>query len=934
MRQDFTTSSDTPKRWARWEWAALAAITLVAAFLRTYLLRVFPPGVHFDEAVYGLQAEEIYRGSFPIFFKSYTGREPFYMYLVALVYLFTGPNTFGLRLASALIGTLTVPITYLAFRQMFGRWVALVGAFITATAYWHFNVTRTGFCWTLMPLVETMAIYFLWRGYHEGKKWLFILGGIATGSTLYIYLAARFFPLTMLLILLYLFIVDRQRFRAQWKGITLAVASAALTFAPLGIYYLRNSHDFWERANQVGVWAKAGERSPLSIIAENIYHMGITYLPHLNMSTRYSLQGKPVFDILIGPFFLLGVAVALWRWRQQPYGILLLWWLGMSLPPILTAEPMPVGQRMFGVIPAIYGLAAVGMLVLLGWLKAHIQWWKAAALCAGVILAAEGIWNGIHYFTIWAPSRTVYYGFHSDYVQIAHLAKAEMTAGHTVIIASEHYKHPSSVFTEPVTVNAKWLVGKKLAVLPAWDGREIDYFVPVAHANPITPALQVIERVACSKEEFRNRVGDVGVVLYRICRPPAAEHPDSPVATLGDEVRLWGLQVPRKATRGEPLRVGIEWEVLKPASGARNFAVHLVDAQDLLWAQTDEIGYLPSEWQPGDHVWQWLDVPLDLWLAPGTYMARLILSGDHAIPLPVRDAQGAMRGVYVDAGEVAIAVGQRWLQPIQASAPSLGAVRVPRWTLADAERRPGETVLVEVDWQAVQPTTSRTSARLWLADSAGDVPASWEYPLAVDYPAAGWAVGEVVRQRYLLRLPADIAEGVYTLMMTLPGQANAVSLGSVRIAGVTRMMTPPPMSHPLAQPFRLGNQIELLGYDLDKEVLSAGEPASLTLYWRALTIIHAEYKVFVHLIDADGKIVSQSDAAPANWTRPTTGWITGEVVADTHTLQVPAGSAPGNYRIAVGMYEPHDLERLDARTVSGERLPDDQAVVGQITIVD
>ncbi len=86
------TSPGTPKLWKRWELGALVVVTLLGAFLRLYRLDVLPPGVHYDEDVYGLQGQSIYEGHFPVFFQSYTGREPFYMHLVALVYLFTGPK--------------------------------------------------------------------------------------------------------------------------------------------------------------------------------------------------------------------------------------------------------------------------------------------------------------------------------------------------------------------------------------------------------------------------------------------------------------------------------------------------------------------------------------------------------------------------------------------------------------------------------------------------------------------------------------------------------------------------------------------------------------------------------------------------------------------------------------------------------------------------
>lgn len=126
--------------------------------------------------------------------------------------------------------------------------------------------------------------------------------------------------------------------------------------------------------------------------------------------------------------------------------------------------------------------------------------------------------------------------------------------------------------------------------------------------------------------------------------------------------------------------------------------------------------------------------------------------------------------------------------------------------------------------------------------------------------------------------------------------------------------------------------MELLGYDLAKDTWAPDEPISLTLYWRALAAMSTEYQTFVHLLNADGTVVSQSDAAPAGWTRPTTGWLPGEVITDAHTLPPTAARVAGRYRIAVGMYDPRTMTRLEMRTATEERVPDDAAVLTEITI--
>ena len=85
---------------------------------------------------------------------------------------------------------------------------------------------------------------------------------------------------------------------------------------------------------------------------------------------------------------------------------------------------------------------------------------------------------------------------------------------------------------------------------------------------------------------------------------------------------------------------------------------------------------------------------------------------------------------------------------------------------------------------------------------------------------------------------------------------------------------------------------------------------AVPLLWRAEAETPTDYRVFVHLVDATGNIVAQSDAAPADWTRPTTGWLLGEYVLDTHTLTLPATLPDGPLSLRVGLYDPDTGARL------------------------
>ncbi|MGQ9585033.1 MAG: hypothetical protein ACUVXG_06485 [Anaerolineae bacterium] len=112
---------------------------------------------------------------------------------------------------------------------------------------------------------------------------------------------------------------------------------------------------------------------------------------------------------------------------------------------------------------------------------------------------------------------------------------------------------------------------------------------------------------------------------------------------------------------------------------------------------------------------------------------------------------------------------------------------------------------------------------------------------------------------------------------------------------------------------------------LEAEVMgSPADPAGigLELQWQAWGDLHADYTVFVHLVDGSGKIVAQRDGQPREGQRPTSGWRSGEIVADAYTLHVNEGMAAGPFRIALGWYRGQPDERLPLVRASLPAEPD------------
>jgi 4-amino-4-deoxy-L-arabinose transferase-like glycosyltransferase len=129
-----------------------------------------------------------------------------------------------------------------------------------------------------------------------------------------------------------------------------------------------------------------------------------------------------------------------------------------------------------------------------------------------------------------------------------------------------------------------------------------------------------------------------------------------------------------------------------------------------------------------------------------------------------------------------------------------------------------------------------------------------------------------------------------------------------------------------------GGQITLLRHSALPKSVTAGDILPLTLLWQAETQVGTDYKVFVHLVDEGGNLVSQRDSEPMGGWRATIDWRPEEPVRDRHGLLIPDGVAEGEYELVVGLYD-SEGERL--LVLDGEGQPvGDKVSLGFIRVSD
>ena len=258
----------------------------------------------------------------------------------------------------------------------------------------------------------------------------------------------------------------------------------------------------------------------------------------------------------------------------------------------------------------------------------------------------------------------------------------------------------------------------------------------------------------------------------------------------------------------------------------------------------------------------------------------------------------------------------------------------------------GESLAIELYWQALAPMSENYVVALHALDPAGQVVAGLDtIPYQARYPTAVWQPGQPFQDTYLLPIESGATPGQARLLLAVypwgrPGEALPAMIGGTRtddnLPLTTFKIAPGERVHYAPQNEAgvvFGRQAKLIGYDVPGTV-EAGQPFTLTLYWEAMAPDGKDYTVFVHLLSVSEETVAQADGPPqSNW-YPTSIWAPGEQIGDSHMLSPPGDAAAGNYMLVVGLYDPQSGQRLPAYGADGTRWPDDRVLLESVEFTE
>jgi len=414
--------------------------------------------------------------------------------------------------------------------------------------------------------------------------------------------------------------------------------------------------------------------------------------------------------------------------------------------------------------------------------------------------------------------------------------------------------------------------------------------------------------------------------------------------TQDGQIAIRDAFLPRGAKTGEVINGELWWEIRSPqvtdADGLMWVAA-LQDKQNYSWSEISTLGYTPSQWQTDDLVVSRLPLQIPVDAPPQLFGLNIALTSNHGALALAQNGQAAAS--FVRLGEAQVERG-----PVPASKPDL-EVRYPSKAKfgdlqllgsdAVGEIAAGDTWRLVLFWQANAKISSNYKLRLVAATAEGQEITRQEETLVDEYPTKRWRAGEYVRSIHDLQIPEDAPRGKAIIRVSLwtpdgkpVGRADGAPIAGIEIGGRAHIFEKPrPQSGYAA---RFGDAIEMIGYDLPQKNFRAGEPFRVTLYWHALKPAAKAYTVFVHVLDANGRVIGQKDAPPLDGAAPTDSWQPNEYIADAYAFDVAPNALKGAASLEIGFYDGVTGNRLPVSDENGVTQGDHLVIEGLSVVGD
>jgi 4-amino-4-deoxy-L-arabinose transferase-like glycosyltransferase len=395
------------------------AVTAVAAVLRIYKLMEYPYGFHGDEGLTGFDAENILNnGWVGPYLASSLGYPAGYAYWTAFVVWMVGNDDWGVRFSSALLGTLTIPVAYMAFRVMFGYRVAVLASIFFAFSAWHMLYSRVAFLPVAWPFIEVAVMLALFMGVRSRRWYWYLAAGVLAGAGVYSYGS---YPIFLAAVGIFLVWLGIYGYRLKgWRPYVQHMGVFALGFyltALSMIQYIRSpGNNYFSRVRSLSLretpqWKEASRAEQIDILWDSAWDW-IEKMVWKGVPDGVDGAG---WGVMLDPFTVAlaaaGIVMLIAGWRRMANVFTLLVLFVVPWGAILTLDGSY--RRALGMLPALVIAMALPLARVWEWSEEQQEWFRriAGGVFVVVAVAAVCVTNTRYFFdtlTVSPPARFAY----------------------------------------------------------------------------------------------------------------------------------------------------------------------------------------------------------------------------------------------------------------------------------------------------------------------------------------------------------------------------------------------------------------------------------------------------------------------------------------------------------------------------------------------
>lgn len=160
---------------------------------------------------------------------------------------------------------------------------------------------------------------------------------------------------------------------------------------------------------------------------------------------------------------------------------------------------------------------------------------------------------------------------------------------------------------------------------------------------------------------------------------------------------------------------------------------------------------------------------------------------------------------------------------------------------------------------------------------------------------------------------------LFLMVAAVAGSACIIQAPTTE-SGAVKSDRPPARPIELRSGANFGDKIELTSVILGNDKGYPGEGMRMLLNLKVLAPMEADYMVFVHVEDVDGRADRLNvDHAPARGAAPTSRWEVGQVVRDEFEVPIPPGMNVRGLNVLLGFWDPRTDARLPVKNADQVR---------------